>query len=198
MLEQLVTAIVDFISNSGYLGIFVLMTLESALIPIPSEIIMPFSGYLVYTGKFGFLETVLAGTLGNLFGSLIAYDLGNRLGRKWLEKYLKFMHKEKLMNKVDNWILKYGCYTAFFSRMMPAIRTFVSFPLGISKMNLKKFCILTFLGSFIWCIPLTYSGIILGPYWQKILDIFHTFEILFFIIFIFVIFIYFEKRKIFQ
>jgi len=178
MIDAIINAIVNLIDYSGYPGIFILMTLESALIPIPSEIIMPFSGYLVYSGRFDFFLTVLAGTLGNLFGSVIAYYAGKKLGRSWIEKYVKFMHKEKMLEKFDAWFKKYGDAVAFFSRLMPAVRTFVSFPLGVANVKFSRFCIFTFLGSVFWTMILTYIGVLLGPHWQEMLDVFHEFEII--------------------
>lgn len=167
--------VINVISTLGYGGIFILMALESALIPIPSEIIMPFSGFLVFEEKFSFLAVVLWGTFGNLVGSIAAYILGYYGGRLLIEKYGKFIfisHHE--LDLADSWFKKYGGISVFFSRMLPAVRTFISLPAGIARMPFLKFCIYTFLGSLPWSFVLTYAGVvsggnwyILGPYFRK-------------------------------
>jgi membrane protein DedA with SNARE-associated domain len=153
----------------GYPGIFVLMVLESALIPIPSEIIMPFSGYLVSTNKFGPIEVVLAGSLGNLVGSVLTYFLGLRAGRALFVRYGKyFLFRESHLRTVENWFQKYGDRTSFVGRLLPGVRTYVSLPAGIGGMRLGRFMIYTFAGSLIWNIILTYVGIQLGENWKNI------------------------------
>lgn len=169
--------VVSFVSASGYLGIFVLMALESALIPIPSEIIMPFSGFLVWEEKFSFLAVVLWGTFGNLAGSIAAYILGYYGGRPLIEKYGKFIlisHHE--LDMADKWFLKYGGISVFFSRMLPAVRTFISLPAGIAKMPFKKFCLYTTLGSLPWSFALTYAGLIMGENWKGLEVYFRKFD----------------------
>lgn len=169
--------VVSFVSASGYLGIFVLMALESALIPIPSEIIMPFSGFLVWEEKFSFLAVALWGTFGNLAGSIAAYILGYYGGRPLIEKYGKFIlisHHE--LDMADKWFLKYGGISVFFSRMLPAVRTFISLPAGIAKMPFKKFCLYTTLGSLPWSFALTYAGLIMGENWKGLEIYFRKFD----------------------
>lgn len=166
---------VNFISTSGYLGVFVLMALESALIPIPSEIIMPFSGFLVFDEKFSFWPVVIWGTIGNLAGSIAAYLLGLYGGRPLMEKYGKyFLISRHELDVADRWFQKYGGLSVLFSRMLPAVRTFISLPAGIARMPFGKFCLYTTLGSLPWSFALTYAGIvsggnwhILGPYFRK-------------------------------
>lgn len=166
---------VNFISASGYLGVFVLMALESALIPIPSEIIMPFSGFLVFDERFSFWPVVLWGTFGNLAGSIAAYFLGLYGGRPLMEKYGKYiLISRHELDLADKWFQRYGSISVFFSRMLPAVRTFISLPAGIAKMPFGKFCLYTTLGSLPWSIALTYAGVvsggnwhILGPYFRK-------------------------------
>lgn len=154
------------------------MTLESACLPIPSEIIMPFSGFLVFTGKFNFWLVVLIGALGNLFGSLIAYFLGVLELRKVFEKYGKYiLISKKDLDRADKWFAKHGPETAFFSRLLPVVRTFISLPAGIARMNIKKFIFYTFAGSFIWSAFLTYIGLKLGENWQTIEVYFRKFQI---------------------
>ncbi|TRZ80416.1 MAG: DedA family protein [Nitrosopumilales archaeon] len=169
IINNLANFIIQTISNSGYLGIFALMIAESALIPIPSEIIMPFSGYLVSTGKFNPILVIIAGSIGNLVGSLIAYTIGIKLGREIILKYGKYiLIKKSHLDLTESYFKKYGDRSTFVSRLLPAIRTYISLPAGIAKMNLKKFALYTFAGSIIWSTMLTYVGVVLGEEWTKI------------------------------
>lgn len=157
------------------------MTLESALIPIPSEVTMPFAGFLVQQGKLNFWLVVFAGAFGNLIGSLIAYAIGFYLEEhiiiKLIKKYGKFLlltvHEYE---KSVAWLKKYGDYVAFFSRMLPAVRTFISLPAGLSEMNIWKFSFYTFIGSFIWSLLLTYVGVYFGKEWHALEPIYRKFE----------------------
>jgi membrane protein DedA with SNARE-associated domain len=168
---------IDFIENTGYLGITVLMALESANIPIPSEIIMPFSGFIVSLGGFSFWLVVLVGSLGNLLGSILGYALGYFGGRPFVKKYGKyFLISNEELEKSERWFSKYGSATAFFGRMLPIVRTFISTPAGVAKMNFKKFCIFTFLGAIPWSIFLTFIGLKLGENWQSIEVYFKKFD----------------------
>jgi membrane protein DedA with SNARE-associated domain len=152
------------------------MIAESAMIPIPSEIIMPFSGFLVssstngYTNvRFDFLGVVLAGTLGNVLGSVITYIIGIRIGREIIIKYGKYIFfKRKHLEITERWFQKYGNRTSFVGRLLPGIRTYVSLPAGIGKANFKNFVIYSFLGSLIWNVLLTYIGVHLGNNWHNI------------------------------
>lgn len=170
--------IINFISDTGYLGITVLMAIESAAIPVPSEIIMPFSGYLVSQGNFNFWLVSLWGTLGNVFGSIIAYYIGFWGGRPLIEKYGKyiFIRKHEL-DRADNWFNRYGQSTVFFSRLLPAVRTFISLPAGIAKMKIEKFIFYTFVGSLPWVVGLTYIGYKLGGEWESIRRYFHRLDL---------------------
>lgn len=181
MLEQLSALIINFIQSTGYWGVFLLMTLESALIPIPSEITMPFAGFLVSTGKLSMIGIILAGTIGNLIGSLIAYGLGYFLEEtiivSLIEKYGKFILVTKHeYDRAIHWFNKYGGKIAFFSRLLPAVRTFVSLPAGLSEMNIWKFSIYTFLGSLMWSAFLAYIGFYLGENWHSIEVYYRKFE----------------------
>lgn len=189
MLEQLSSIIIHIIQSTGYLGVFILMTLESALIPIPSEITMPFAGFLAQKGELNLFLVILAGAFGNLTGSLIAYGVGFYLEEhvilKFVDKYGKFL----LITKDDysksmNWLKKYGDAVAFFSRILPAIRTFISLPAGLSEMNIWKFSIFTFLGSLIWSAFLAYVGFYFGEEWGFLEPYFKKFEILLGILFV--------------
>ena len=172
---EIVTSLINFItsiiSGSGYVGIFLLMIAESALIPIPSEIIMPFSGFLVSTGEFNAAYVVVAGSLGNLVGSLVAYFVGSRLGREFILRYGKYVLLRKShLELTETYFKKYGDGSTFIGRMLPGVRTYISLPAGIAKMNLKKFVIYTLIGSIIWNSGLTYVGMMLQERWHRILQ----------------------------
>jgi len=200
MLEVLTGYIIHFIQSTGYLGIFVLMTLESALIPIPSEITMPFAGFLVQQGILNFWLVVLMGTFGNLAGSLIAYGIGFYLEEHiiigFIKKYGKFLlltvHEYE---KSVGWLKKYGDYVAFFSRMLPGVRTFISLPAGLSEMNIWKFSFYTFIGSFIWSFLLTYVGVYFGKEWHSLSPLYKKFEILIFVVLL-IGFLWFINHKL--
>lgn len=199
MLEQLSTLIIHLIQSSGYLGIFLLMTLESLLLPIPSEVTMPFAGFLSQQGHLIFWVVVLIGAFGNLIGSLIAYAIGFYLEEhiilNLIEKYGKYI----LVSKHDylkavSWLKKYGNSVAFFSRLLPVVRTFISLPAGLSEMNIWKFSIYTFFGSFIWSALLTYIGFALGSNWDSIHPYFSKFQILIVALFVVAILFYLNHK----
>lgn len=182
MLEQITSSIIHLIQSSGYLGIFILMTFESALIPLPSEITMPFAGFLVSQGKLNFWFVVMAGAFGNLIGSLIAYGIGFYLEEhlivKWIKKYGKFLLiTEHEYERSLCWLRKYGEGVVFFSRVIPAVRTFISLPAGLSEMNIWKFSFYTFIGSILWSVVLTYAGVRFGSDWDKMEPYFKQFQI---------------------
>ncbi|MEK7452902.1 MAG: DedA family protein [Patescibacteria group bacterium] len=155
------------IEISGISGVFFLMLAESAAIPIPSEIIMPFSGFLVFEGRMTFISVFLAGVFGNVVGSLILYYVGYFGGRSFLEKYGKyFLFTHHDLEVTERWFQKYGSSTVLFSRMLPAVRTFISFVPGVVKMNVFKFITYTFLGCIPWVYALTYAGLIAGENWN--------------------------------
>ena len=167
----MVLAIMEFItsliSSWGYAGIFVTMTLESALIPIPSEAVIPFAGFLAYMGQMNIWVIVLVSTLANLTGSIIAYFIGKYLGRPFVEKYGKYV----LLNTghlqlVESWFNKYGNLTVLFSRMLPLIRTYNALPAGMGKMNFPRFCLYTFIGSIPWNLALVLLGYVLKQNWN--------------------------------
>ena len=166
---ELVSAfIVATISTLGYGGVILLMAIESACIPLPSEVIMPFSGYLVYTGQFNLWIVTMAGAFGCVLGSLLAYWVGMRGGRPLIEKYGRYILISRHdLDLADRWFAHYGEAIVFISRLLPAIRTFIAFPAGVARMNLKKFVIYTFAGSLPWCFGLAYAGQKLGEQWDK-------------------------------
>jgi len=170
LVELMAGFITNVISQIGYVGVFFLMVLESALIPVPSEVIMPFSGFLVATGEFNIFYVLVAGTLGNLVGSVIAYYIGLNVGRKLILKYGKYvLIDEKHLDMADNWFQRFGDKIIFVSRNLPAVRTYISLPAGISKMNVFKFSIYTLVGSVPWNFALLYVGVLLGKNWETIL-----------------------------
>ena len=189
LLEILGQFVIATIQSSGYAGIFILMTLESALIPIPSEVTMTFAGFLVDKGVFNFWVVVLAGAIGNLMGSLIAYYLGFLLEESFLHTLIGRYGKFILLTiedyeKGERWFRKYGQLIAFTSRLLPVIRTFISLPAGVAEMNVLKFSIFTFAGSFLWSAILTFIGVKLGENWHSISDYFHKFDVFIVVVFL--------------
>lgn len=169
LLKPIVEFITSIILAMSYHGIFFLMILESALIPIPSEIIMPFSGFLASTGKLNYIGVVLAGSFGNLVGSILTYYLGINVGRKVILKYGRYIYfKKQHLELTENLFNKYGDRVSFVGRLLPGIRTYVSLPAGIGKTKFTKFVIYTFTGSMIWNSMLTYLGMKLGSNWKNI------------------------------
>jgi membrane protein DedA with SNARE-associated domain len=167
MVLNILEFITGLIASWGYLGIFVTMTLESALIPLPSEAVIPFAGFLAYMGEMNIWLVVLVSSLANLAGSIIAYFIGKYLGRGFVERYGKYvllnMHHLEL---VEGWFQKYGSPTVFFSRMLPLIRTYNALPAGMGKMNFPKFCVYTFIGSIPWNLALVLVGYKLKENWS--------------------------------
>ena len=160
--------IVATISWLGYSGIVLLMAIESACIPLPSEIIMPFSGYLVSTGQMNLWLVGIAGAVGCVLGSMVAYWAGMYGGRPFVEKYGRYVLVSRHdLDIADRWFANYGEIIIFVSRLLPAIRTFIAFPAGVSRMNVKRFIIYTFAGSLPWCLGLAYIGQLLGEKWNK-------------------------------
>ena len=146
-----------------------MMAIESACIPLPSEVIMPFSGFLVFDGRFNLWLIALAGAVGCVIGSIIAYWVGAYGGRPLIEKYGKYIlisHHD--LDLADKWFKKYGDWAIFFSRLLPVVRTYISFPAGIARMRFWHFVLYTFLGSFPWCLGLGYIGLKLGQNWDSL------------------------------
>jgi membrane protein DedA with SNARE-associated domain len=169
----------DLISSAGYFGIMILMALESACLPIPSEIVMPFAGWLAYDGVFSLTWVILAGTIGCLLGSIVSYAVGMYGGRAFILKYGKYvLLRESHIKASERWFEKYGDLAIFASRLLPVVRTFISLPAGIAKMNFKKFVVLTFLGCLPWCAMLAVIGYYLGENYDTIRNYFVWFEAL--------------------
>jgi membrane protein DedA with SNARE-associated domain len=172
MIEHILLALAEFIkaviSSLGYPGIAVLMAIESACVPLPSEVIMPFAGFLVYTGRFSSLAMVATlGAIGCNLGSVLAYEVGAYGGRPLIERFGKYI----LMNRHDldvseKFFQRYGSITVFIGRLLPVVRTFIALPAGIARMPRGKFHLYTFAGSWPWCYALAYVGYVLGYHWD--------------------------------
>ncbi len=181
MIEKIITLLAGFIigtiSRLGYGGVVLLMAIESACIPLPSEIIMPFSGYLVSTGEMNLWLVGLAGAVGCVLGSIVAYYAGAWGGRPFIEKYGKYIlisHHD--LDLADRWFQRHGDITIFVGRLLPVIRTFIAFPAGVARMNLWRFNLYTFVGSYIWSLGLAWIGMKLGEHWNTLGVYFHRFD----------------------
>jgi membrane protein DedA with SNARE-associated domain len=160
--------IVSVISASGYLGIALMMAIESACIPLPSEVIMPFSGYLVSTGRFDLLLVATAGAIGCNIGSVIAYEVGKRGGRPAIERWGRYvLLGPGELDAADRFFAKFGSAAVLIGRLLPVIRSFIAFPAGIARMPLGKFHLYTFVGSWPWCFALAWVGMKLGAAWDS-------------------------------
>ena len=178
LVDPLLQAVRDLVVQWGYLGIVVMMAIESANIPLPSEAIMPAAGILVQQGKMNLHLAALAGAVGCLVGSVPSYLLGLYGGRPFLQKHGRWLLlKERDLELAENWANKYGDITFLICRMLPIVRTFISFPAGVLKAHFVVFCIFTFVGSLIWCYFLTYVGIKFGENMQLFTDIWHRFDL---------------------
>jgi membrane protein DedA with SNARE-associated domain len=177
-LISVVTAwVVGIIAALGYGGVVLLMTIESACIPLPSEVTIPFAGYLVATGRFSLQLVAIAGSLGCLIGSYLAYFAGASGGRRFLERYGRYVliapHELAI---ADRFFDRWGGATVFWARLLPVVRTFIAFPAGVSRMRLLPFTIYTLIGSYLWCLGLAYAGMQLGAHWSALGPYFHRFD----------------------
>ena len=163
MLHEVINWLITTIGSMGYIGIFLLMALESSLLPIPSEIIMPPAGYLVQQGKMNMTLVILSGTLGSLFGAYLNYFGARYLGRPFLLKYGRYvLITEEHFRRVEDYFASHGEISTFIGRLLPVIRHLISLPAGLAGMNHIKFSIYTLLGAFIWVSILTWIGYFLG------------------------------------
>ena len=184
MVEHILSVLSQFIihveSTLGYGGIVMLMGIESCCVPLPSEVIMPYAGYLCTLGRFDLWLASLAGAVGCVAGSIPAYYLGMYGGRPLILKYGKYLlmsHHD--LDLADRWFERRGDITVFVARLLPVVRTFIAFPAGVNRMNMTKFIVYTFAGSFPWCLGLAYAGLKLGENWDKTLKPwFHKFDAL--------------------
>ena len=168
IIEILAAWITSVISTAGYGGVMLLMAIESACIPLPSEIIMPFSGYLVYTGRFSLLAVATWGAIGCNLGSVLAYEIGYYGGRPLVMKYGRYMFvTQHDLNIADRFFERWGSLAVLIARLLPVVRTFIALPAGIAQMPRLKFHLYTFIGSWPWCFALAWIGMQLGEQWDK-------------------------------
>jgi len=180
ILSFLTGIIVDTISATGYVGIALLMAIESACIPLPSEIIMPFAGYLVSQGEMNLFLVATAGAIGCNIGSAVAYFVGMYGGRAFVERWGRYVlvgtHE---LDIAERFFRRWGSVTVFIGRLLPVIRTFIAFPAGMARMPLFKFHLYTFVGSWLWCYALAYIGKVLGDRWHsdpRMRELLHQFD----------------------
>jgi membrane protein DedA with SNARE-associated domain len=189
-LADITTSITNFVTSlyvhTGLIGILLAMAIESCCIPLPSEVVMPLAGIMLVTGKIlggiallpGLVVVALAGSVGSVLGSIVAYGIGYAGGRPLMLKYGRYvLISQHDADKADAYFKKYGSATAFFSRLLPVVRTYISLPAGITRMPFVKFVVYTFLGSFPWCLLLAYIGTLIGGNLAKLAPIFHDLDI---------------------
>jgi len=187
VIEALAVFTTGAIAAMGYGGVVLLMAIESACIPLPSEIIMPFAGYLVYQGRFTLHGAALAGAIGCVVGSIPAYYVGQYGGRPIIERYGRYVllsHRE--LDFADRVFQRWGQWVVLAGRLLPIIRTFIAFPAGVSRMPMGKFIVYTFVGSYPWCLALTWAGAKLGEAWHtdpRLKAMYHRFELVIVVVF---------------
>ena len=177
LIAKLGLFVISVISTLGYFGVMMLMAVESACIPLPSEVIMPFSGYLVHTGQFNLWLLAFMGALGCNLGSLVAYEIGYYGGRPLVERFGSYIFlNQHDLELTDRFFARFGDVTVLISRMLPVVRTFIALPAGIGRMPRLRFHIYTFVGSFPWCLGLAYLGMKAGQHWDYLGKYFHQFD----------------------
>jgi len=177
ILALLFVFIKSVIGSTGYTGIALLMAIESACIPLPSELIMPFAGYLVYEGSMNLFWVATAGAIGCNLGSLVAYEIGRYGGRRLVERYGRWiLMGRRELDWADRFFARWGHAAVFVGRLLPVIRTFIALPAGVARMPRGKFHLYTFLGSWPWCLALAYFGMKLGENWRSLGKYFHQFD----------------------
>ncbi len=185
MSERLIGSIAAFIivviSAGGYAGVALLMAIESACVPLPSEIIMPFAGYLVHTGQLKLIGVATAGAIGCNLGSIPAYWLGAWGGRPAVERFGRYvLLSRRDLARVEGYFERFGGITVLVGRLLPVVRTFIALPAGIARMSQVRFHVYTFVGSWPWCFLLAYVGAKLGDRWEtdpRFKEIFHRFHL---------------------
>lgn len=195
LLVYFTDSIVAIISASGYYGLAALMALESAAIPIPSEVIMPFAGFLASQGKMSLWGAGLAGALGSTLGSFVIYYIAKRGGRPLLEKYGKYiLISSKHLDSTDKFFQKYGVSANFIGRMLPIFRTYISIPAGLASVKLRSFLAMSFVGSFIWSYFLAWIGLTFGQQWIRVKDYTHYLSVVILIAIFFLVIRWFLKN----
>lgn len=169
IVETIIDWILALITSAGYLGIFLAMFVEGILTPIPSELIIPFAGYLASTGQMDIGLVILVGSLGAVCGSTIAYLIGRWLGRPFFDRFGKYLgFGPDSMCRAEAWFAKWGNYGILIGHSLPGVRSIISFPAGISKMDIKRFALFTFIGAAIWNTVLAVAGYLLGDAFRDI------------------------------
>lgn len=197
MLSEIINFIVQTVGDLGYIGIFIMMFIESSfIIPFPSEVVMIPAGYLAYKGEMSMLLVVISGILGSLAGALFNYYLAIKLGRKLLIKYGNYIFiKEETLEKIEKFFKEHGHISTFFGRLVPVIRQYISLPAGLARMNLAKFILYTTLGSGIWMIVLAYLGYFLGNNEELLKDYLHQIIIVILVAIVIFSYIYYKIYK---
>jgi len=198
-MEQFSSIFLEFIASWGYVAVAILMAAENACIPIPSELILGFAGYLIFADQMTFTGALVAGMAGGMAGSIFAYTVGHYGGRTFVDKYGHyFFVKKSHVDIAQNWFDKYGLKAVFFSRMLPVVRTFISLPAGFAHVDMKKFLTLTFLGSLPWTALILFAGMMLGKSWEIMLKVGHQASLIFVgvcAVIIAVMYLRYRKRK---
>lgn len=195
-MEHFSSLFLEFIASWGYVAVAVLMAAENACIPIPSELILGFAGYLIFSDQMTFIGALTAGMIGGMAGSIFAYVVGHKGGRSFVDKYGHyFFIKKSHVDIAQNWFDKYGLKAVFFSRMLPVVRTFISLPAGFAHVDMKKFLTLTFAGSLPWTALILLAGMMLGKSWQVMLKIGHEASLAFVAICAFVIVVMYIRYR---
>ncbi len=195
-MENIISDLSHFFMGMGYLGIFIMMTLEASFIPFPSEVALLPAGYMIGAGKMSFIPAILAGTLGSIAGALINYFLGATLGKKLLIKYGKYLFlTEQRLHQMEKLFEEKGEYIVFFGRFIPVVRQYISFPPGIVKMNCFKFVTFTGLGAGIYVAVMIVAGYFYKGYESVILPLIQDFKYL--VIFLIILYLGFKLYKIF-
>ena len=195
-MEQISQTFLSFIDQFGYLAVVILMAMENACIPIPSELILGFAGYLIFAERMTFTGAIIAGMIGGMLGSIFAYLIGSSKGREFVDKYGKyFFIKKSHVDLAQRWFDKYGIKAVFFSRMLPVVRTFISLPAGFAHVNFKQFLFYTFIGSLPWTALILFAGMKLGESWKYLLEIGHEASIAFVVIVALMILVWYIRKK---
>ena len=194
--EHFTQIFLSFIASWGYVAVAVLMAAENACIPIPSELILGFAGYLIFAGHMSFEGALLAGMVGGLLGSLFAYEVGARGGRPFVDKYGKyFLIKQSHVNVAQDWFDRYGLKAVFFSRMLPVVRTFISLPAGFARVDSKRFFLYTIMGSLPWTAAILYAGMVLGESWTDLMEYGHEASMIFVVVAVIVIAVFYLRWR---
>ncbi|RBQ31018.1 DedA family protein [Aliarcobacter vitoriensis] len=197
MLSEIINFIVQTVGSLGYIGIFIMMFIESSfIIPFPSEVVMIPAGYLAYKGEMSMLLVVLSGILGSLAGALFNYYLAIKLGRKLLVKYGNYVFiKEETLEKIEQFFKEHGHISTFFGRLIPVVRQYISLPAGLAQMNLAKFTFYTTLGAGLWMIVLAYLGYFLGDNEELLKEYLHLIIIVILVSIVIFSYIYYKITK---